>query len=55
MTAKVKRFLKEIFFLRKMENVIINCIVIRSITDTCIKNDQNILAAFKTIANLQPE
>jgi transposase len=29
--------------------------IIRSITDTCIKNDQNILAAFKTIANLQPE
>lgn len=29
--------------------------IIRSITDTCIKNKQNILAAFKTIANLQPE
>jgi hypothetical protein len=29
--------------------------IIRSITDTCIKNNQNILAAFKTIANLQPE
>jgi transposase len=29
--------------------------IIRSVTDTCIKNGQNILAAFKTIANLQPE
>jgi hypothetical protein len=29
--------------------------IIRSITDTCIKNSQNILAAFKTIANLHPE
>jgi len=29
--------------------------IIRSITDTCIKNGQNILTAFKTIANLQPE
>ena len=29
--------------------------IIRSITDTCIKNSQNILAGFKTIANLQPE
>jgi transposase len=27
----------------------------RSITDTCIKNGQNILAAFSTIAKLQPE
>lgn len=29
--------------------------VIRSVTDTCIKNGQNVLAAFKTIARLQPE
>lgn len=29
--------------------------VIRSVTDTCIKNGQNVLAAFKTIAILQPE
>jgi len=29
--------------------------IIRSITDTCIKNSQNILTAFKTIANLHPE
>ena len=29
--------------------------VIRSVTDTCIKNGQNILFAFKTIANLQAE
>jgi transposase len=29
--------------------------VIRSVTDTCIKNGQNILAAFKTIATLQAE
>jgi len=29
--------------------------ILRSITDTCIKNNQNILADFKTIANLQPE
>jgi transposase len=29
--------------------------VIRSVTDTCIKNGQNILAAFKTIAILQAE
>jgi transposase len=29
--------------------------VIRSVTDTCIKNGQNVLAAFKTIAVLQPE
>jgi len=29
--------------------------VIRSVTDTCIKNGQNILDAFKTIANLQAE
>jgi transposase len=28
---------------------------IRSVTDTCIKNGQNILQAFNTIANLQPE
>jgi transposase len=29
--------------------------IIRSVTDTCIKNGQNILFAFKTIANLQVE
>lgn len=29
--------------------------IIRSVTDTCIKNDQNILSAFYTIANLHPE
>jgi len=29
--------------------------IIRSVTDTCIKNGQNILAAFQTIAKLQPE
>ncbi|WP_165930237.1 hypothetical protein [Flavobacterium ranwuense] len=29
--------------------------VIRSVTDTCIKNGQNVLAAFKTIAVLQSE
>lgn len=29
--------------------------VIRSVTDTCIKNGQNILDAFKTIAILKPE
>jgi transposase len=29
--------------------------IIRSVTDTCIKNGQNILDAFKTIAILQPE
>ena len=29
--------------------------VIRSVTDTCIKNGQNVLAAFKTIAVLKPE
>jgi transposase len=29
--------------------------IIRSVTDTCIKNGQNILAAFFTIAKLQPE
>jgi transposase len=29
--------------------------IIRSVTDTCIKNGQNILDAFKTIAKLQPE
>ncbi len=29
--------------------------VIRSVADTCIKNSQNILVAFKTIANLQAE
>jgi transposase len=29
--------------------------VIRSVTDSCIKNGQNILAAFKTIAVLKPE
>jgi transposase len=29
--------------------------VIRSVTDTCIKNGQNVLDAFKTIAVLQPE
>lgn len=29
--------------------------VLRSVTDTCVKNGQNIFDAFKTIANLQPE
>ena len=29
--------------------------IIRSVTDTCIKNGQNVVQAFKTIANLQPE
>jgi transposase len=29
--------------------------IIRSITDTCNKNEQNILSAFSTIAKLQPE
>jgi transposase len=29
--------------------------IIRSVTDTCIKNGQNVLDAFKTIAKLQPE
>lgn len=29
--------------------------IIRSITDTCIKNNQNVLSAFHTIANLVPE
>jgi transposase len=29
--------------------------IIRSVTDTCIKNGQSILAAFVTIAKLQPE
>lgn len=29
--------------------------IVRSVTDTCIKNGQNILAAFLTIAKLQPE
>ena len=29
--------------------------VIRSVTDTCIKNGQNVLEAFKTIATLQAE
>ncbi len=29
--------------------------VIRLVTDTCIKNGKNILAAFKTITNLQDE
>lgn len=29
--------------------------IIRSVTDTCIKNGQNILAAFQTIAKLRPE
>lgn len=29
--------------------------IIRSVTDTCIKNEQNILSAFKTIAKLQAE
>lgn len=32
-----------------------NYAIIRSITDTCIKNGQNILSAFSTIARLQPE
>jgi transposase len=29
--------------------------VIRSVTDTCIKNGQNILGSFKTIAILKAE
>jgi len=29
--------------------------IIRSVTDTCLKNGQNILSAFQTIAKLQPE
>ncbi len=29
--------------------------IIRSVTDTCVKNGQNILSAFYTIAKLQPE
>ncbi|MCF8390960.1 MAG: transposase, partial [Bacteroidales bacterium] len=29
--------------------------IIRSIIDTCIKNNQNILSAFHTIAKLVPE
>ncbi|WP_445721695.1 IS66 family transposase [Flavobacterium sp.] len=29
--------------------------IIRSVTDTCIKNEQNILLAFKSIANLKAE
>ena len=29
--------------------------IIRSVTDTCIKNEQNILFAFKTIAKLKAE
>jgi transposase len=29
--------------------------IIRSVTDTCIKNGQNVLSAFYTIAKLQPE
>lgn len=29
--------------------------IIRSVTDTCIKNSQNVLGAFCTIAKLQPE
>jgi transposase len=29
--------------------------VIRSVTDTCMKNGQNVLDAFKNIANLQAE
>lgn len=29
--------------------------IVRSVTDTCIKNGQNVLAAFFTIAKLQPE
>ncbi|OFX43170.1 MAG: hypothetical protein A2W95_13410 [Bacteroidetes bacterium GWA2_40_14] len=29
--------------------------VIQSVTDTCIKNDQNILSTFYTIAKLHPE
>lgn len=31
-----------------------NYALIRSITDTCIKNTQNVRQAFLTIANLQP-
>lgn len=29
--------------------------IIRSVTDTCLKNSQNVLSAFYTIAKLQPE
>jgi hypothetical protein len=29
--------------------------IIRSVTDTCVKNGQSVLDAFKTIATLQPE
>jgi len=29
--------------------------LIRSVTDTCMKSEQNILQAFKTISSLQPE
>lgn len=39
----------------KTENEAQHYAVIRSVTDTCIKNGQNVLAAFKTIAILQPE
>ena len=39
----------------KTENGAQFYMVIRSVTDTCIKNRQKVLAAFKTIAVLQPE
>ena len=39
----------------KTENGAKRYAVIRSVTDTCIKNKQNVLAAFKTIAVLKPE
>lgn len=39
----------------KTENGVQIYAVIRSVTDTCIKNGQNILEAFKTIAILQAE
>ena len=39
----------------KTENGAQNFATIRSVTDTCIKNGQNILEAFKTIAILQTE
>jgi transposase len=29
--------------------------VIKSVTDTCVKNGKNVLNAFKTIANLLPQ
>jgi len=39
----------------KTENGVQIYAVIRSVTDTCIKNGQNIFSAFKTIAILKPE